>query len=356
MNLRRSLLLPLVPVYAAALAAERRARRLLGLRRRALASTVISVGSISAGGAGKTPVVLLLADMLRRRDYAVRILTRGYGRSSSAIERVDPEGDAGRFGDEPLLLARRSGVPVYVGADRFQAGLMAEDAAAQIPSGTIVHLLDDGFQHRALARDIDLVLVTRKDIDDILLPAGDLREPLSALREADIIVLREEEAASLEELLSVVTRPELDGRTGAAHRLSGQPVFWRIRRTLTLPGPSARPRRPIVFCGIARPESFTTMLAGEDVEPVAVLPFPDHHAYTGRDVDRLLVEARTHAADGFFTTEKDAVKLTRAMRSRLECIGPLIVPELCVTLLDERAALEQMITMVGRLDRRRRRR
>lgn len=335
MSIRRPLLLPFVPLYAAGLQVERwREERQRG-RRHSLANAVISVGSISAGGAGKTPVVLALAQLLHQRDYAVRILTRGYKRSSHLVERVDPAGDPARFGDEPLLLAQRSRLPVYVGADRYQAGLLAQES----PDDTmVVHLLDDGFQHRRLARDLDLVLLTRKDVIDVLLPAGDLREPLTALRRADVILLREEEADSLEDFLAVLTRE------------TKAPPVWRIRRSLHIP--SRAPKRSLAFCGIARPESFYTMLAQATVCPASTINFPDHHRYTARDINRLLDQARRIGAGGFITTEKDAVKLTPAMRDRLKSFGPLLIPQLEVTFIDERLVLAQLISLVARLDRR----
>ena len=339
---RRPLLLPLVPLYALGLRLKRWLAQRQRSRRRTLESAVLSVGSISAGGAGKTPVVLALARILDQREYAVRILTRGYKRSSKAVERVDSEGDVVRFGDEPLLLAQRSGVPVYVGADRYEAGLMAQRGPEE---AMIVHLLDDGFQHRQLARDLDIVLLTRKDVNDVLLPAGDLREPLTALANADVLVVREEEAEALLDFISFLTRE------------TGPPAVWRIRRTLRFASAIAvLPKRPLAFCGIARPESFLSMLAHEGVQCASTLRFPDHHAYTDRDMSRLLERARTHRADGFVTTEKDAVKLTSNMCDRLGHVGPLLVPELEVTFVDERAVLTQLIGMVNRLDRRKERR
>lgn len=343
MTMRRPVLLPLVAIYAAGLWAKRWLAKRRRLRRRSLRSAVISVGSLSAGGAGKTPVVLMLAEILHQRGYGVKILTRGYKRAAKVVERVDTEGEARRYGDEPMLLARRSGVPVYVGADRYRAGLMAESENEGGAGGRmIVHLLDDGFQHRQLARDLDLVLLTLKDVSDALLPAGDLREPLGTLRQADVIVLREEEAESLEEFISVLTRE------------TGAPVIWRIRRSLRFrAGALDRPQRLLAFCGVARPKGFAEMLAGAGVELAGMVTFADHHRYTERDIDRLLAQARRAGADGFVITEKDAVKLTTAMRERLEGVGTLLVPELTVTLLEERTALEQMIHLVSRLDRRR---
>ena len=340
---RRPLLLPLVPLYAAGLKLKQKLLESGRLPHRMLENAVVSVGSVSAGGAGKTPLVLALARALSTREYAVRILTRGYGRNVSVVERVDPSGDASRFGDEPLLLARRAGVPVYVGGNRYEAGRLAEATPA---SQMTVHLLDDGFQHRQLLRDLDLVLLTRQDVEEVLLPAGNLREPLTMLREADVIVVREEEAASLGDFISVLTRE------------SKAPLVWPIHRSLDLPMRDGLrlAQRPLAFCGIARPVGFFSMLEAQGVRPCTTVTFPDHHRYDERDVKRLLAKASRHAADGWITTEKDAVKLRPEMCRCLEQIGPLIVPELNVTFVNERAAIEQLIAAVPRLDRRHSRR
>ena len=339
MSIRRPLLLPLVPLYGAVLAIKKQMFRWGLLKQRHLRDPVISVGSVSAGGAGKTPMVLTLAGILRRRGYAVNILTRGFGRGSDTVERVEPYGDAAWHGDEPVLLAQRTGVPVFVGADRYSAGLLAEQERTS--AKLAVHLLDDGFQHRQLAREIDIVLVTKEDVEDWLIPAGNLREPLSALREADVIVVREEEAQSLNDFVAGLAR------------VGKRPAIWSIRRRLSLAesrGPL--PARPVAFCGIARPESFTSMLSLEGCLPVETVAFPDHHRYEEKDMVHLLEVARHKGADGFCTTEKDAVKLTPVMRERLGAVGPLLVARLYVELADEKNALLQLVAMVSRLDRR----
>jgi tetraacyldisaccharide 4'-kinase len=312
------------------------------LKQRRLQSPVISVGSVSAGGAGKTPVVLMLAMILRQRGYGVRILTRGYGRSSRGVARVEPFDDADWRGDEPVLLAQRSGVPVFVGADRYLAGVMAEQSEPS--ERQVVFLLDDGFQHRRLVRDFDIVLLTKEDIEDRLLPAGNLRESLAALADADVVVVREEEADSL--------RGIVDGLKGA----KGRPAVWVIRRQLSLGDSDGAilPTMPFAFCGIARPQNFVTMLAGHGYEPVESMFFPDHHAYDEGDVTRLVERARECSANGFVTTEKDAVKLTPVLRDRLELVGPIVIARLDVALVEEKEALVQLVSMVGELDRRRR--
>src|SRR5205823_3610711 len=239
--------------------------------------------------------------------------------------------DAAWQGDEPVLLAQRSGVPVYVGADRYQVVVMAEQ---EEPSEKLmVHLLDDGFQHRQLARDVDIVLLTQADVEDTLLPAGNLREPLSAIAEADVVVLREEEAASLRRVVA---------------GLSGDkkvPAIWMIRRSLSLGEVRevALPSKPLAFCGIARPESFTKMLGAQGYEPMDAMIFPDHHVYDEGDIRRLIDCAGEVDANGFVTTEKDAVKLTPILQDRLATIGPVVVARLCVELIDEQESLSQLV-------------
>jgi tetraacyldisaccharide 4'-kinase len=284
-------------------------------------------------------VVLLLTQLLSRRGYAVRILTRGYGRRSVAVERVNAEGDAAWFGDEPMLLARRSGAAVFVGADRYEAGVLAEleDAGDKVA----VHVLDDGFQHWRLGRDVDVVLVTREDLEDALLPEGNLRESLGALRDADVIVLREEE---LEVTRSLVDR---------FRRKERAPLVWVVRRTISFEAGTRVPERPLVFCGIARPEDFVTMLRGVGVVAEDTVFFADHTGYRDTETTRLIEAAKASGADGFVTTEKDAVKLTGALRKRLEAVGPVAVARLDIELVDEKASMDGMIVRVRAIDRRR---
>ncbi len=197
MTARRPWAWPLVPVYRGALAAKEALRRAGMLRERRLAWPVVSVGSLSAGGAGKTPVVIALVRLLAEHGCVVDVLSRGYGREGKDVELVLPEGEgaARHFGDEPVLIVERTAAPVWVGKDRFAAGQAAEAFRDGNQHG--VHVLDDGFQHRKLARDFDVVVVTAEDLQDALLPAGNLREPLAALRRADAVVVREKEAEKL---------------------------------------------------------------------------------------------------------------------------------------------------------------
>lgn len=197
---RRRWLEPLVPAYRLALAL-REARLRLGLEKvRGLRWPVVSIGSLSTGGSGKTPLTITLAKALAARGVHVDVLSRGYGRRRSALPLlVEREGTADQFGDEPLLIAQEAGVPVYVAAERYDAGLLAEakfeapqDARSAL-SGFGLHLLDDGFQHRQLARDVDILLLSRADLADRLLPAGNLREALRAMERAQVIAVPAEE-------------------------------------------------------------------------------------------------------------------------------------------------------------------
>src|SRR5579863_1549099 len=229
-------------------------------RAQRLQGPVVSVGNLSVGGSGKTPFVLVLAELLKARGVKFDILSRGYGRRTRGVARVDPGGLPRDFGDEPLLLARRLAVPVIVGEDRYEAGVFAERSF-----GPQLHLLDDGFQHRGLARDFDIVLVTAEDTRDRLLPAGRLREPLDSLSRADAVVLT-------------------SGASPESFPSYGK-LVWRVRRGIWL---TSVPARPIVFCGIARPQNFLLQLRTAGVEPAAQAFFRDHHAYTERDIKDLL--------------------------------------------------------------------
>ena len=189
----RTLLAPLIPLYRLALA--QRERRLRSGREpiRRLRLPVISIGNLSTGGSGKTPLAIALAQALTARGVAVDVLSRGYGRRGPAAARVDPAGSAEEYGDEPLLIARSAGVPVWVAPERYDAALLAEsEMGAQ---GVRVHILDDGFQHRQLHRDVDILLVSRIDLQDRLLPAGNLREPLHAAQRAHVIAIPADDPA-----------------------------------------------------------------------------------------------------------------------------------------------------------------
>ena len=284
---------PLSTIYGGVIAARNALYDRRWLPAHTLPGSVISVGNLSVGGSGKTPFVILLGELLKARGIGFDVLSRGYGRRTRGVLQVDPGGLPRDFGDEPLLIARRLQAPVVVGEDRYEAGRFAEARF-----GAQIHLLDDGFQHRALARDFDIVLVTPEDARDRLLPLGRLREPLRGLRRADAVVLTS--GASPESL-------PLEGK-----------IVWRVRRAIIAQN---IPPRPVVFCGIARPQNLLLQLRAAGVAPVAEAFFRDHHAFSEKDVRDLLQLKQRSEAGGFITTEKDAVNLG----GYLDALAPLAV-------------------------------
>lgn len=280
---------PLTGLYFAATALRNNLFDRGILKSQRLRRPVISVGNLSVGGSGKTPFVIALGELLKTRGIQFDVLTRGYGRETRGVLLVDPKGAASEFGDEPLLIARRLGVPVVVGENRYDAGRVAEEKFE-----SQFHILDDGFQHRSLARDFDIVLLSQSDIDDELLPSGRLREPLSSLRRADAIAVQENPAKEFSNQLTI--------RAGGAQ----SKFIWRMERDFAA---AEAPSEPIVFCGIARPQQFFAHVRGAGLIPAAELTFGDHHRYTRADVARLMKMCDKHSAGGFLTTEKDFINL-----------------------------------------------
>jgi len=280
-------------------------------RVRSLSRPVVSVGNLSLGGSGKTPFVITLGKLLANRGIAVDVLSRGYGRSAVHLSRVDPDGTPEQFGDEPLLIARELGAPVFVGAARYKAGLLAEKECE-----SQVHLLDDGFQHRQLHRDFDIVLLPAADLTGTLLPLGRLREPVSSLRRADVVAAESQDLSS--------TAP-----------------VWKIRRELTV-DVSAQP--VTAFCAIARPSQFFKQLRELNVSVTDTASFPDHHRYTASDVHRLLRLKVSAGASAFVTTEKDVINLG-SFADRLQ---PLHVARLKIVLENPEPAISTLLTTLER--------
>ncbi len=319
------LLFPLQAPYALALGLKNTAYAQGWLKARELSWPVVSVGNLSVGGAGKTPIVIALAELLLAHGFSVDVLSRGYGRRSpESVEPVSQDGDAARFGDEPVLVTRATGVPVYVGASRYAAGRLAEQREATLPC---VHLLDDGFQHRALARAVDIVVVHPSDLRARLLPAGRLRERFAALRRADFLILRAE-----------------DTSTALALEQEGirKPV-WRVRRTLVKP---ALAGAAVAFCGIAHPEEFFMGLRAHNLALCRTIAFRDHHRYRSTDIDTIAGHAAGAAA--VLTTEKDWVRLNKQARARLSAVAPLLAVSLTAELLNARKCATELIAHVER--------
>jgi tetraacyldisaccharide 4'-kinase len=324
----RSLLWPLVPVYRLGLALRQLQLRTAIKPVRRLRWPVVSIGNLSTGGAGKTPLTIALAKALTARGLHIDVLSRGYGRSSALPLLVDPGGIAQEFGDEPLLIAREAQVPVYVAPERYQAGLLAEQAAKapQDPEGGFglkVHILDDGFQHRQLARDVDILLLSRRDLRDHLLPAGNLREPLRAAERAQVIAIPADESD---------VEIEIRKRGWKAQ-------VWRLRRRIEIPkldGPVA------AFCGIARPDQFFSGIESAGAKLALRTAFPDHHNYTAADLERLVSLASAAGATTLLTTEKDRVRLGEPAPSFTTEL-PLRTVQLRIEIENESTAIDWLL-------------
>lgn len=308
-------------VYGAAAAWRRAWYTREPTRQRRLDRPVISVGNLRVGGSGKTPIVEYIARLLVCAGERPAILTRGYARRI-ARDGVTVVSDGTRLlagldsaGDEPLMLATSlSGVPVLVGADRYLSGRLAERRL-----GATVHLLDDGFQHLQLARDVDLLLVSEDDLDDRPLPAGRLRERLAAAAAADAALV----TAGYDSAAERVARGCGIGRAFRVTRAIGAPrTITGARDTVVVPPAS----RVFVVAAIARPDRFVADIAAAGWEISGVLSFRDHHRFDARDLARIEAEARAKRSAVVLTTEKDAVRLAACHLGDLPIAAvPLVV-------------------------------
>jgi tetraacyldisaccharide 4'-kinase len=301
------------------------------LQPKKLSWPVVSVGNLSVGGTGKTPLVLLLAHRLSQRGWIVDVLSRGYGRSRQIVAHVDPTGTPEEFGDEPLMMARH-GLSVYVGTNRYNPGQLAEKKAesASLPSRRM-HILDDGFQHRKLAREVDIVLLQRADLEGQLLPAGRLRESLGGLRRADIFILRAEDADLSERVMHLMDR--------RAHSAEWAKV-WIMERRTTLPSSPDSIPAALAFCAIGDATGFFNGLRQAGLALHSTIAFRDHHIYNPNDIEDLQAAARRCRAKCFVTTEKDSMRLPPPLRAKLEKQGPLLIAGLEISLQQEKDCLD----------------
>lgn len=311
------------------------------LKSRMLPRPVICVGNISVGGGGKTPLVIWLAERLAGRGIRVAILSRGYGRKADSGKDVRTvkdadRSDAGFPGDEPLLISKRlPSVPVYVSADRYQAGVkVLEDQEVDL------FLMDDGFQHFALKRDLDIVTVDgrRRFGNGRLLPAGFLREPSSRLMEADIVVVTK----------SGDVDGEFDRILGC---MTTGPVCWsdyrpadivRLDDGIVLEMDDLAGEKFLVFSGIADPVSFEETVRDLPIEISGKARFPDHHLFSEKDVRDLNEGAERSGATALLTTEKDSVRWPRES-SAIPCYSLNMDP---VFLKGEQALLERVLSLM----------
>lgn len=270
------------------------------LRTKRVPCPVISVGNITAGGTGKTPVAIFIASILKGSGKRVAVLSRGYKRNGKGIETVSDGKDIllgpETAGDEPYLIAKRlQGVPVVVGVDRVSAALYAIERFS--PD---VIILDDGFQHIRLERDLNILLTDPVNgFGRYLLPRGILREPVEGLRRASLVMGRGFSKPDME-LIKRFDLPVMEYEyraTGLVDVSDGSEKGVG----------SLKGRKVLAFCAIASPESFFSALEGLGAEVTDRVRFPDHHGYTQRDLDTVM--GRRKGSQMIITTEKDAVKL-----------------------------------------------
>lgn len=272
--------------------------------RRRLTRPVISVGNLAVGGSGKTPIVAALARSLRDMGERPAVLSRGYARRITR-DGVVVVSDGARVlvpvdesGDEPQMLASSlHGVPVLVSADRYLAGQLAVNRF-----GATVLLLDDGFQHLQLARTVDLLVVAPSDLTDEVLPSGRLREPLSAARCADALLVYGDSGEA----------ERVASRLGVASAFTVR-VEYRGAELIGRGDAVAAGARVVAVAGIARPQRFFAGLGQQGYEVVREIAFRDHHWFTRADIRRIAAFARELNAAAIVTTEKDAVRLDPAV-------------------------------------------
>ncbi len=332
-RLGRVLLTPAATLYAAGIGVRNAAYGVGVLRSRRAAVRTVSVGNVRVGGTGKTPFTRWLAGRVHDRGIAVAILTRGYGGSARAPHVVGDgarvTSDVVRAGDEAVMLARTTGVPVVAGADRAAAATLAVATF-----GSRLLLCDDAFQHRALRRDLDLVLVDAGERGGLgrLLPSGPLREPLRALKRAHVLLVREREDESTAP--TPLTPHQRVLRVRFAPTALVQPVAerWEEIGLAALAG-----QRVLAVSAVARPAPLYRALRDWEAELVHVLEYPDHHAYGTSDWHAIAAAAKD--VDLIVTTEKDLVKLEAFPFAR----GKLVALRLGVEVEDADALVDAVI-------------
>ena len=329
----RAWLAPLGAIFggAASLRAELYRRGVLARAR--LGSPVISVGNLAVGGRGKTPLVELAATLLRDAGKRVVVLSRGYGGAFRGEALVVGDGTSvGEAGDEPVMLARAlPGVLVAVGRDRVRAGRSIE-----MTFGPRVFVLDDGFQHLRLRRDLDIVCVDAADLRARPLPAGSLRERPSALSRADLIAVSGED------------EDEAGAAAASLAQRFGPARVLRVRRHpvgfFDLAGaPAPAPARAFLLTGIARPERVAADLVAQGTAIAGQAAFADHHPFRAEEIESVLRQAVTTGADAIVTTAKDAVRLPALRSAR-----PLLVWRVRCVVDDEERLRARLLAAGGR--------
>ncbi len=314
-SLFRILLTPFCWLYCAIILGRNYCYTLGLFKQKQLSCIVISVGNIVVGGTGKTPATDAIAKLLYSKGHRVALVLSGYKRCSNDAVTIVSDGEnqlcsSEESGDEADMLARQlSDIPIVVGKQRYLAG-----KAALERFDSEVLILDDGFQHRQLARDLDIVTIdaTQPYGTSALLPIGMLREPISALQRADIILLTRTDADNINitELKTELTR--LAPNTPILQSVH-QPtsLYWlnQNEKREVLPLTTLMRKRLLAVCGIGNPDGFVTTLKQYDPTSIELFAFPDHHVYTETDVHEIQKRMQSCNAELVITTQKDEQKL-----------------------------------------------
>ena len=307
---------PFAPLYSCLMANRSTLYRKGVFRQHKLTAPVISVGNLLMGGTGKTPLVHYIAELLLHHNRKPAVLSRGYKGTSNGPVNVVSNGseilmNAAEAGDEPRLLADTlPGVPVLTGKKRHVTGLYAIDTL-----GADTLILDDGFQHLALARDLDLVLFSAHKLlgNGRVIPGGELREPLSSLNRADAFIISgisHESAPEVEKFIAFLKqkfpqKPVFTGRYLTEEKI--QRLDQGKIESQPISGLTGKPL--FGFCGIAQPRSFKSTLQNEKLNITDFASYPDHYVYSRSEIKSLTERAKRSGADGLITTAKDFVKL-----------------------------------------------
>ena len=323
MSIFRWLAAPLSPFYGAVVRARNRAFDAHPERASRVDAPVISIGNLSTGGTGKTPLTLWLAEALHASGWPNAVISRGYGGTRTLdVMDVGPESKAAEVGDEPLLLARRLGAGRVVVARKRVAGALRALASTPPPKAL---LLDDAFQHRALHRDLDLLVLdgVRRWGDGRMLPLGDLREPQGSAKRAHALVVTRGSRAPKDEIEAWWKQHGSGGLVFYVDFAIGALRCFNAPERLELPAPNLG--HFYAFCGLGHPESFFADLVVAGVSWSGTKAFRDHHALTPRELWLAQSEAVKAEASGLVCTEKDAVKLGDDHRAVLQI--PLWIAE-----------------------------
>jgi tetraacyldisaccharide 4'-kinase len=307
-------------LYGQVMRVRRRRMERRPQRQRRLSKPVISVGNLSMGGTGKTPVVAAIAQWLVFAGHRPSILSRGYGREDQAdgVVVVDREASIAQTGDEPLMLSRQvPGATVCVSPDRYLAGTLAEKL------GCTVHVLDDGFQHIELGRNLDILVTTAGEIPNgRVIPMGRLREPQDAASRAHFLVVTDATAGAAS---SEAWGLGISLSCGARRTL-GEPSRIRDQGSgIGDQGSGIRGSKILAVAGIARPDRFVTSLRDAGHNIVDAMTFPDHHRYSAKDLIAIEAKMKSAGADAVLTTEKDGVRFESLSPAFPIYRAPLIV-------------------------------